>query len=72
MKRNYSIGESSREEFTEEIVLQISPASKVQLALQWKRLWQHGEALIRGPQSEFVVPYQVVAGMTFDQSLIDV
>ncbi len=72
LKEKYSISESSKQTYGEEIVIQIPPYTKLRVFFQWKRLWQHG--LIRFNDrngAEFEVPFRVVVGVTFDQMQVD-
>jgi hypothetical protein len=64
LERTYAISASRREEFAEEIGVEIEPGADVTVVLTWKRIWQHGQAdvLIRGRQTS--VPYRMAVGIT--------
>lgn len=65
----YSVSAGRREEFAEEIGVEVEPGTALAIVLVWKRLWQHGvvQVLSRGRQVE--VPFRVAVGITFDQSV---
>ncbi|GAB1541961.1 hypothetical protein NUACC21_46340 [Scytonema sp. NUACC21] len=72
LKEKYSISESSKQTYGEEIVIQIPPYTKLRVFFQWKRLWQHGLIKFKDDKSsEFEVPFRVVIGITFDQMQVD-
>jgi len=73
LKEKYSISESSKQTYGEEIVIQIPPYTKLRVFFQWKRLWQHGLIKFKDSSSEteFEVPFRVVIGVTFDQMQVD-
>ncbi|WP_239313182.1 hypothetical protein [Frankia sp. Cj3] len=66
---NYSVSAGRREEFAEEIGVEVEPGTALTVVLAWKRLWQHGmvHLLSRGRQVE--LPFRVAVGITFDQSI---
>lgn len=68
LAHSYAISANRREEFAEEIGVEIEPGADVTVILIWKRIWQHGVAnvLIQGRQSS--VPFRMAVGVTFDQS----
>lgn len=71
IKRMYSISSEQREEYSEEVTLQIGPQSAVRLAISWKRIWQHGHAVDRTQANNLEIPFKVVTAITFDQILSD-
>jgi hypothetical protein len=70
LSRAYTISEDRREEFAEELSVEVEPGAAVTVVLDWKRLWQHGvvHALFQGRQIE--IPFCVAIGITFDQSVL--
>lgn len=70
LSRTYTISEGRREEFAEELSVEVEPGAAVTVVLDWKRLWQHGvvHALFEGRQIE--IPFCVAIGITFDQSVL--
>lgn len=68
LEQTYTISASSREEFAEEIGIEVGPGADDTVVLTWKRIWQHGlaDVLIRGRHVD--VPFRVAVGVTFDQS----
>ncbi|NWF58397.1 MAG: hypothetical protein HXY43_03555 [Fischerella sp.] len=72
LKEKYSISESSKQTYGEEIVIEIPPYTKLRIFFQWKRLWQHGLIKFKDRSgTEFEVPFRVVIGVTFDQMQVD-
>jgi len=67
IKRSYSLTETLREEYVDDITLLIPAESRVKLILNWKRLWQHGEVTLRDSSPPIRVPFSVAVGVTFDQ-----
>jgi hypothetical protein len=68
LEHTYAISATRREEFAEELGVEIEPGADVTVILTWKRIWQHGlvHVLTRGYQSN--VPFRMAIGVTFDQS----
>jgi hypothetical protein len=72
VRKTYHLTATKREEFTDEVVLHIEPASRVRLQLEWKKVWQHGIVEIGNTAGELIqVPYRIVASVTFDQRTVD-
>jgi hypothetical protein len=69
LERTYAISVSRREEFAEEIGVEIDPGADVTVNLAWKRIWQHGLARVLAQGSEANVPFRMAVGVTFDQSM---
>ena len=72
VKDRYSISESSKQTYSEEIVIEIPAYTKLRVFFQWKRIWQLG--LIRFQDrnnKEFEIPFRVALGITFDQMQVD-
>lgn len=69
LERTYAISVSRREEFAEEIGVEIEPGADVTVILTWKRIWQHGLAhvLTQGRQAD--MPFRMAVGVTFDQAV---
>lgn len=72
LKEKYSISETSKQTYGEEIVIQIPPYTKLRVFFQWKRLWQHGLIKFKDcNEAEYELPFRVVIGVTFDQMQVD-
>jgi hypothetical protein len=72
IRKKYFTTEESREICSEEVEVEIPASTKLNLAFQWKRIWQHGFILLRNEHNEESrIPFRVVVGITFDQSQID-
>jgi hypothetical protein len=69
LARMYSVANGRREEFSEEIGIEVEPGASVSIALTWKRLWQHGTITVGGQHGTVEIPFRVVMGVTFDQSV---
>lgn len=67
LKERYSLSESEREEYSEEVVISVPAEVKVRVVFDWKRIWQHGSVLVRLDGSESQAKFAVTAGLTFDQ-----
>lgn len=68
LERTYAISVSRRQEFAEEIGVEVAAGADVTIVLAWKRIWQHGRArvLVQGQQVD--VPFRLTVGVTFDQT----
>jgi hypothetical protein len=72
LRRTYSISDSERQEFSEEVAFEVDPNSHVRLTLHWKKLWQYGDVVVRGRDGAVIsLPYRVLVGITFDQAFDD-
>lgn len=72
LQRNYSVESGTRHTFEEEITISVPEHTSVRIQLRWKRIWQRGVVVLRGPDgATYQVPYQVVVNITFDQTLSD-
>jgi hypothetical protein len=69
LEHTYHMSVSRREEFTEEIGVEIEPGADVTVVLTWKRIWQHGIAHVLIQGRELNVQFLMVVGVTFDQSI---
>lgn len=69
LSRNYSVSEGRREEFAEEIGVEVEPGAAIAIVLVWKRLWQHGLVRVLSGGHQVEVPFRVAVGITFDQSM---
>jgi hypothetical protein len=67
LEHTYAISASRREEFAEEIGVEIEPGADVTVVLTWKRIWQHGLARVLTEGGEANVPFRLAVGVTFDQ-----
>lgn len=68
LKQRYSITEGSREVFTEEVTLTVPPGVRLRVIIDWKNLWQHGVINARRGNDRVSYRFQVLAGLTFDQT----
>jgi ssDNA-binding Zn-finger/Zn-ribbon topoisomerase 1 len=72
LKKQYSISEGTKENYTEEVQVEVLESIKLNLIFRWKRIWQNGFIKLRSQDNtELNVPFKVVVGMTFDQSLVN-
>ena len=69
LSQTYSVSTGSREEFVEEIGVEVEPGTAVTVVLAWKRLWQHGVVHVLSRGSQVEVSFRLAAGITFDQSM---
>ena len=69
LEHTYAISVSRREEFAEEISVEIEPGADVTVILTWKRIWQHGLAHVLAQGRQANVPFRMAVGVTFDQSI---
>jgi hypothetical protein len=70
VRKSYLISEEEEEVFEEEVEVSVPGRSAVQIRLRWKRIWQHGVAVVASPSGSFVrVPFRVVAGLTLIKTL---
>lgn len=68
LEHTYAISANRREEFAEEIGVEIEPGADVTVIFSWKRIWQHGVAHVLTQGGEVNVPFRMAVGVTFDQS----
>lgn len=72
LKKQYFISEGIKENYTEEVQVEVPESRKLNLIFRWKRIWQNGFIKLRSQDNtELNVPFQVVVGMTFDQFLVN-
>lgn len=69
LERTYAISVSRREEFAEEIGVEIEPGADVTVLLTWKRIWQHGTAHVMTEGRQAKLPFRMAVGVTFDQGI---
>jgi len=72
IRRQFSISEESKQLYTEEITLEIPSKKKLKVIFNWKRIWQHGLLLLKFNGEQIEMPFQIVVGVTFDQSQVDI
>ncbi|MFD4714226.1 hypothetical protein ACFWN5_31765 [Streptomyces sp. NPDC058430] len=73
LQRSLSLTIGSTHLFEEEISVTVPEHTAVRIVLNWKRIWQRGDARVLLPdRSVHIVPYQVVVSVTFDQKIQDV
>ncbi|GAA4553775.1 hypothetical protein [Pseudonocardia xishanensis] len=71
LQRTYSITGTEREEYSEEVQVDVAPQSQLVLTLNWKRVWLNGVAQVSQDGSTIEVPYRIARGLTFDQHLTE-
>lgn len=72
LKSQYSISDETRRAYAEEVVLEIPAKTRLRVFFHWKRIWQHGIIKLRDQRNrEIEIPFQVVIGLTFDQTQVD-
>lgn len=72
VKERYAVSGETRRTFTEQISMEVPKNQKVKVLLHWKRIWQHGILeLASAGAPTLEVPFKVVVGVTFDQTLTD-
>jgi hypothetical protein len=69
LEHTYAISVSRREEFAEEISVEIEPGADATVILAWKRIWQHGFAHVLAQGRQANVPIRMAVGVTFDQAI---
>ena len=69
LSQTYSVSTGRREEFVEEIGVEVEPGTAVTVVLAWKRLWQHGVVRVLSRESPVEVSFRLAVGITFDQSM---
>ena len=73
IRSNYTIRTEEEDLFEEEIEISIPGRAAVEVRLHWKRIWQHGVAIAMYSSGYAIrTPFRVVAGITFDQEIVDV
>jgi hypothetical protein len=69
LERTYDFSVSRREEFGEEISVEIEAGADVTIMFTWKRIWQHGLVHVLTGGHRVDVPFRMTVGVTFDQSI---
>ncbi|GAA2154195.1 hypothetical protein GCM10009760_52870 [Kitasatospora kazusensis] len=73
LQHSLSLAIGSTHLFEEEFGVTVPARTALRIVLDWKRIWQCGEARVLLPdRSVHTVPYQVVVSVTFDQKIQDV
>ena len=70
--RIYSVSDTQRLEFSDEVSVQVKPASKVRVLLKWKTIWVNGVADVATVNGNIEIPYSVVRGVSFDYVAADI
>jgi hypothetical protein len=60
-----------RETFEEEVTLNVAPRTRCRVIFSWKEIRQKGVVQLASGGFQARIPYEVVAGITFDQQQID-
>ena len=71
VKSRYAVTDESKKTFSEEVIVEVPGFTKVRVSFQWKRIWQHGIVKAQVGSETINIPYQVIVGLTFDQSQED-
>jgi hypothetical protein len=72
IKKQYSVFEGTKENYTEEVIVEVAESKKLNFIFSWKRIWQNGLIkLCSQDNTELYVPFRVVVGVTFDQFLVE-
>jgi hypothetical protein len=72
LSERYSVQENKRLVYTEDIVLNIPPNTKLRVVFQWKRIWQRGLLALAFNNGQIVTAqFRVVIAVTFDQVQLD-
>lgn len=72
LKKKYGVLETETRRYDEHISVKIPPATKLQILLNWKRIWQCGIVkLLDDQDNTYSIPFKVAIGVTFDQSQTD-
>jgi ribosomal protein L32 len=66
LKERYSITDTSRETYTEEVEVSVPAGARVRITIEWKNLWQHGVLNVSLEGKTVTHEYKVAAGVTFD------
>lgn len=72
LRSKYSLSDSERQEYAEEVRVDVPAHTRIRIIFHWKRIWQHGWIrLSKGTECEATLPFKIVKGLTFDQSQQD-
>lgn len=68
LRKKYSISESVKNIYTDEVSVEIEPQTKVMYCFTWKCIWQNGvvKCLDQHDREIAFIPFRVVIGVTFD------
>lgn len=68
LRKKYSISETVKNVYTDEVAVTIEPRSKAVYNFDWKRIWQKGtiKCLDQVDQVVAFIPFKVVVEVTFD------
>jgi len=68
IEEKYSISKSETSLFSEEIEIEVMPHSKVNLKIEWKKIWKIGFISLKNEENEIMkIQYKISGGLTFDQ-----
>lgn len=68
LETRYSITQTSKQVYTEQVTLNVPANCRLRLSIVWKRVWQHGLVTFRHSDgSQLQIPFQIAVGLTFDQ-----
>jgi TM2 domain-containing membrane protein YozV len=72
VKSNYSLSAEKKQEYREDITIEVPGYKKTRVSFRWKHILQHGIVSLSDHYGEEIhVPFQVVIGITFDQTQVD-
>lgn len=68
LRKKYSISESTKNIYSDEVSLEIPAQTKVIYCFNWKRIWQNGtiKCFDHIDRELAFIPFKIVIGMTFD------
>jgi hypothetical protein len=68
LRKKYSVSESIKNIYTDEVSVEIEPRTKVLYVFSWKCIWQNGivKCLDSGNKEIASIPFQIAIGVTFD------
>lgn len=68
LRKKYSISESIKNIYTDEVSVEIPPRSKIIYCFNWKQVWQNGtiKCLDKFDREVAFIPFKIVIGITFD------
>jgi hypothetical protein len=72
LRERYAVSLEASQTHQEELVIEIPPAKKILIVLDWKEILQHGTVFFRGAEGRVGIPFAVSVGLTFDQRQRDV
>jgi hypothetical protein len=72
LRERYAVAVETSQTHQEELVIEIPPAKKILIVLDWKEVFQHGVIYFQSHDERVGIPFAVSVGLTFDQRQRDV